>query len=390
MPEITQFEHNGVTVNATEPPASMGALSDNIIGIVGTAPDRDASVPVNVPYRINSMAGVALLDTAGDERGTLYQACYQTLRKSACVIYVIVVEEGADDAETQAAVIGGVDATSGQPTGISALATCAEVPNLLGAPGFASEKAVIDALCSLAMRIRARVVVDGVEGAYQAVIDQSGELGGEGLGYERCYLVYQQCQVYSKAALGEIFVPPSTMALGCFAAVKPWESPGNQGVYIDGVLREVDYNIVDTTSTGDLLNRNGVSYYARTTMGGYSLIGNRSVSGKFISHVGLEDEIARKLCATAQKVMAKNLTIAFMQQELRRLDNWGQSLVADGVIPIFECYLHPTLNSAEKYNNGTWYIVLNYARYSPNEHMVYQLNASEDLQAEFVEAMLDG
>ena len=396
MPEIPNFDHNGISINTTEPPAPMGPLSGTIPGWVGTAPDRDASLPLNVPIRIANPKDAALLDTVGDEAGTLYHAVMQTLKKAQCVQYVVIVEEETtaegdpELAATTAKIIGGVDATSGQKTGISALPTAAEVPNVIAAPGFSHQKEVADALASMGRRIRARVLIDAPDDSVDGVTTFSGTLGGEGLGYEAVYMAYQQCQVYSKAALGQIFVPPSTMAMGCFAAVKPWESPGNQGVYIDGVSRDIDYNILDKTHEGDLLNRYGVSYFARTSLGGFSLIGNRALDGSFISHTGLADEIARKLCKTAQRAMAKNLDMAFMRQELRRIDNFGQNLVAQGVLPIFECYLHPTPNTVDEYRNGTWYIVLNYARYSPNEHMVYQLNASEDLIGTFVENMLNG
>ncbi|MFP3336099.1 phage tail protein, partial [Pseudomonas sp. SIMBA_064] len=78
--------------------------------------------------------------------------------------------------------------------------------------------------------------------------------------------------------------------------------------FAEDVSRVVEYNILDTSTEGDLLNRYGVSYYARTILGGFSLLGNRSITGKFISYVGLEDAISRKLVKAGQKAMAKNLT----------------------------------------------------------------------------------
>jgi hypothetical protein len=46
------------------------------------------------------------------------------------------------------------------------------------------------------------------------------------------------------------------------------------------------------------------------------------------------------------------------------------------------------LNSVEKYKNGTWFIVIEYGRYAPNEHMVYQLNASDAIIEQFLEDVL--
>ena len=86
--------------------------------------------------------------------------------------------------------------------------------------------------------------------------------------------------------------------------------------------------------------------------------------------------------------MAKNLTKDFMEQEVKRIDLWLQTLVADGTIPGGRVFLHPELNSIEKYKNGTWYLCINYGRYAPNEHMVYQLNADDSIIEEFLGEVL--
>ena len=65
MPEIPNFDHNGISINTTEPPAPMGPLSGTIPGWVGTAPDRDASLPLNVPIRIANPKDAALLRRCG-------------------------------------------------------------------------------------------------------------------------------------------------------------------------------------------------------------------------------------------------------------------------------------------------------------------------------------
>lgn len=388
MAEVTNFEHNGVSVETTESPEAMGGLGDNVVGIVGTAPNADMSVPRNAPFRINSFSLAALLDPTGAETGSLYHTVHQILKVVKVPVYVIVVEEGATPADTLNNVIGGVDATSGQVTGLGALALCAEVPTIIGAPGFSDAQAVHSELASLGKRIRARVVFDGLDTDVQGQVANSTGIGGAALGYDRCYMVHQMPAVYSKAAKANVFLPPSSLAIAAMAAVKQWESPGNQVTYAADVSRSVEYNILDKSTEGDLLNRYGVSYYARTTLGGFSLLGNRSITGKFISYVGLEDAITRKLVKAAQKVMAKNLTKTFMEQEVKRINDWIQTLVAGETIPGGKVYLHPELNSVEKYKNGTWYLCIDYGRYAPNEHMIYQLNASDAIIEEFLEDVL--
>jgi hypothetical protein len=388
MAEVTNFEHNGVSVETTESPEAMGGLGDNVVGLVGTAPNADMSVPRNAPFRINSYTLAALLDPTGAEAGTLYQVVHQILKVVKVPIYVVVVEEGALEADTLSNVIGGIDLESGQKTGLQALTTCQELPTIIGAPGFSDAQAVHSELASLGKRIRARFVFDGLDVPVSGQVTNSESIGGAELGYDRGYMVHQMPAVYSKAAKANVFLPPSSLAIAALAAVKQWESPGNQVTYAADVSRVVEYNILDKSTEGDLLNRYGVSYYARTTLGGFSLIGNRTITGKFISYVGLEDAITRKLVKAAQKVMAKNLTKSFMEQEVKRIDDWLQTLVADETIPGGKVYLHPELNSVEKYKNGTWYLCIDYGRYAPNEHMIYQLNASDAIIEEFLEDVL--
>ncbi|MDM9557376.1 phage tail protein [Pseudomonas asiatica] len=388
MAKVTNFEHNGVSLNATESPEAMGGIGDNVIGIVGTAPNAAMAVPKNSPFRISGMLEAEQLDPTGAESGTLYQVVKQILKVVKVPIYVVVVEAGATPAATLANVIGGVDATSGQRKGLAALTVCQEVPTIIGAPGFSHEQAVHSELASIGKRIRARVVLDGKDVTVADQVTNSGAIGGADLGYDRCYLVHQMPAVYSKAAQANVFLAPSSLAIAALASVKQWESPGNQVTYAADVSRTVEYNILDKSTEGDLLNSYGVSYYARTDLGGFSLIGNRTITGKFISYVGLEDAIARKLVGSAQKAMAKNLTKSFMDQEVERVNSWLQTLVADGTIPGGKVYLHPELNSVEKYKNGTWYLCIDYGRYAPNEHMVYQLNASDAIVEEFLEDVL--
>lgn len=384
MAEVTNFEHNGVSFNIAESPDPMGALGENVVGLVGTAPNVGLGIPLNSPFRISSAGVAELLDPTGAEAGTLYLTVKNILKVVKCPIYVVVVEKGATPADTINNVIGGTDPESGQIMGIQALATAPEVPTIIGAPGFSAEQSVYSELASLAKRIFCRVVCDGKDVTVADQVKNSLTIGGADLGYDRCYFVHQMPSVYSKAAKGNVFLPPSSLAIAALAAVKPWESPGNQVTYAADVSRVVEYNILDKSTDGDLLNRYGFGYYARTTLGGFSLIGNRTITGKFISYVGLEDALARKLMAAAQIVMSRNLTMSLMKQEVEKIDAWLQTLVADETIPGGSVYLDPDLNSPEHYKNGTWYIVIDYGRYAPNEHMVYKLNATDSIIEEFL------
>lgn len=386
MPKVPSFEHNGIILQTSEPPESMGSLGNNVIGLVGTAPNKDASIPTNGWFRISNFTQAALLDPTGAEAGSLFQVVQQILKVVKVPIYVVVVPVGATPTDTMNNVIGGIDGTTGQRKGLQALAGTLDELTIIGAPGFTATKAVATEFAAFGKRIRARVVLDGIDGTVEAQCAYSTDLGSGNM--ERCLLVHQMPAVYSKAASKNVFLPPSSLAIAALASVAQWESPGNQVTNAEDVSRLVEYNIIDASTEGDLLNSYGVSYYARTSLGGFSLLGNRSLTGKFISYVGLEDALGRKLIATGQKAMAKNLTKSFMEQEIKRINDWLGTLIASETIPGGKVYLHPELNSVENYKNGKWFIVIEYGRYAPNETMVYQLNASDEIIEEFLEEVL--
>lgn len=389
MPEIASFVHNGISIETQQSPPPMGPLGSIVVGLVGTAPDADESLPKDTPIRIANLGDIAKLDVIGDERGTLWRTTYETFRIVKVPFYVIIVEEGNDEAETINNVIGSIVAATGQRKGIEALADCMEVPTHIAAPGF-NTKPVADSLSAMGKRIFAIPVADGPSTNDVDAVAYSQSLGGEGTGYDALYLVEPQVSVYSQAASGNVLFSAAAMALSCFARVNAWESPakGGMGVLIDGTARSIDYNIMDKATSGDLLNRNGISYFARTSLGGYSLIGNRSVTGRFISHVGLEYAIIRKLAKTAQSSMGKNLSQSFMEQEITRLNVWLKSLQADETVMGAEVYLHPTLNNVENYTNGEWHIAIKYHGFAPNEHMVYHLIEDTGIVESFLEGVL--
>ena len=385
---IEQFEHNGASIERNPLPEPMGALGSHVVCWVGTAPDKHADVPLNMPFRVANELDAAKLDTTGNELGYLYHAVREVQKKVSVPQYVIVVEEGVDAAATLNNVIGGVDATTGQRKGMSAAGLCQEKPTIIAAPGYTSNKAGADELTAVAKKIFAFPHLDNTSTNSNAAIAYADTLGGVGTGYDAGVLAEPQTELYSKKAKGNIYVPPSIQSVACHAAVKLHESPGNQGTFAKGVQRTIDYNILDKTTEGSLLNSHGICYFATTDLGGISFIGNRTVTGRFINQVGLEFAICRKLAGSAQKVMSKNLTGSFMEQQVTKLNVWLATLKAKEELIGAEVLLHPVLNSVESYRNGSWYIAIRYAAFPPNEHMIYHLNEDAGIIESFLGEIL--
>lgn len=386
MPLIPDFEHNGITIDASEPMAPLGPPGHNVVALVGTAPDLMVGYQLNTAIRIAGPADHKIIDSTGDERGSLIQTLIHTHKKTNVPIYVVVVPEGVDASATAVNILG----AASPRTGLYVLSECFERPNIIAAPGFSSQKPVIDGLAIMGKRLRARVVVDGPATTTAAAIALSASLGAEGTGHDRVAVVDPAVSVFSRAEADYISVPGSAVAVGALAAVKQWESWQNQGLYISDTSRTIEYNIEDTTTEADLLNKNGITAICHTSLGGFSIVGNRTVTGRFISHVGLEDVIARKLSETSQQYAGKNLTQVFMEQVIRRLNNFLQDLRREDALIDAEVSLHPTLNSVSNYTAGKWFVQMRYGRYSPAEHTVFKLSADNDIVESYLEGLLNG
>lgn len=378
---IPDFQMNGVEVRFSEPQPSMGPLASQVVHLIGTAPN--ATIPEQEPTRLYSLSNAMLaLDSTGERAGSLPAVVQYLLEYVKCVLYVTVVPEGENEAATSAAVIGGIDAETGQLTGLETVKSCPETPTVIACPGFSSVP-IGQKLALMGRDIHCRPVLDGPNGSDQEAAEFAANFGAEGTGQEKLSIIDPW---FLKTVDGDQQLLPASIALvAAMASVNGWESPQNQCVLCDETARNVSYKINDATTQANFLNKHGVTTICRTRMGGFSIIGNRTVSGKFISQVGLDDLLARKLEETSQPLMGKNLTADFFTQVIDRLTNWGQSLVKDGVVPIFEAYLHPEKNDVENYNSGRWFICLKYGRYSPNEHMVYELTVDNGLIASWLE-----
>lgn len=383
---IQDFELNGVEVNTIEPLPSMGPLALQVVHLTGTAPN--ATISTNEPTRLfNYASAMTSLDSTGTREGTLPNVVRYLLEYVKCILYVTVVPEGLDDATTEAAIIGGVDSATGAITGLETVKGCPETPTIICAPGFSSVP-VGQKLSLMGRDVRCRPVLDGPNTNDMEAAEFAGNFGAEGTGEDKLCIIDPW---FMKTYDGQQQLMPASIALvAAMASVEGWESPQNRGVLCEETARVVSYKINDKTTQANFLNKHGVVTIARTRMGGFSIIGNRTNTGRFISHVGLEDLMARKLEETSQPLMGKNLTEDFMNQVIDRLTNWGQSLVAEGVIPVFKAFLHPDKNNLENYTSGRWFLCVNYGRYSPNEHMVYEMSVDNGLIAAWLEEVVNG
>jgi len=138
----TEFLHGPEVLEIDNGIRTIRIASSSVIGIVGTAPDANAQAfPLNTPVLIaGSRTEAALLDTVGNEAGTLPKALDAILDQTNAVVIVVRVGDGDTDNETLANILGGVNANNGNYEGLQALlaskSTLGYAPRILCVPGF--------------------------------------------------------------------------------------------------------------------------------------------------------------------------------------------------------------------------------------------------------------
>lgn len=136
----TDFLHGVEIVTVDSGARTIQTISSSIIGLIGTAPLADPALfPLNTPVLVNSRGGFAGIGATG----TLGKALAGIFDQFTPFVVVIRVDDTTD---ALAAVVGGIDTTTGARLGAQAFRDaqmlCGVTPMLLIAPGFTSTRPV--------------------------------------------------------------------------------------------------------------------------------------------------------------------------------------------------------------------------------------------------------
>lgn len=385
------FLHGVEVLEIDTGPRPIRTVRSGVIGIVGTAPDADPLVfPLNTPVLIAGSRGeAAKLDTLGTGLGTLPAALDGIFDQIGAVVIVVRVEIGADDAETMANVIGGVNATTGNYEGVHALAGAESVvgfaPRILCAPGFTHQRPtglanpVVSELVGLADRMRAVIIADGPNTVDADAITYAGDFGSP-----RVYVVDPWVQVMNSA--GAIVVQPgSARVAGVLAKTDNdrgfWHSPSNQTIAgIIGLARPIDFKLGDTSSRANLLNEANVATIIRQN--GYRLWGNRTLSmdpkWAFLSVRRTADIINESLQRAHLWAVDRNITKTYIEDVTEGVNAYLRTLVNLGAILGGECWPDVDLNTPANIVQGKVYFNFDFTPPYPAEHITFRSHLVND------------
>ncbi|MCG7868186.1 MAG: phage tail sheath subtilisin-like domain-containing protein [Candidatus Thiodiazotropha taylori] len=372
----------------------ISTVKSSIIGIVGTAPDADAAqFPLNTPVLVTgSRLEAAGLDTVGNAAGTLPDALDGIFDQAGAMVVVIRVDEGVDDAETQSNVIGGVDAGTGDYTGVQALLSSEgavhAIPRILVAPGFTDKAAVVTEMLAIADRLRAVIIADGPNAT-----DADAIAYREGFGSARVYVVDPQVKVWDTVADAEVSQVASARVAGVIARTDSergfWWSPSNQEIYgIVGTHRPIDFSLGDVNARANHLNENEVATIIHKD--GYRLWGNRTCSSDpkwaFLSVRRTADMINESLQVAHMWAVDRNITKTYLEDVVEGVNAYMNHLKAQGAIINGKAWADPELNTPDQIAQGIVYIDFDFTPPYPAEHIVFRSQLTNDYLVEVLPA----
>ncbi|ADP96418.1 phage tail sheath subtilisin-like domain-containing protein [Marinobacter adhaerens] len=349
--------------------------------------------PLNTPVLVAGSRGeAARLGTTG----TLPDAMDGIFDQVGAVVIVIRVEEGQDDPETTANVVGGVNATTGNLEGVHALLGAESVvgfsPRILCAPGYTHQResgqrnAVVAELLGIAERLRAVIVADGPN-----TTDDAAQQYANDFGSSRVYLVDPWPTVLQSDG-SYAAEPGSGRVAGVIAKIDNdqgfWWSPSNKPINgIVGTARPVDFKLGDANSRANLLNEGGIATIIRQD--GYRLWGNRSLTDDtkwiFLSVRRTADMINDSIQRAHLWAVDRNITKTYVEDVTDGVNAYIASLVAQGALLGGRCWPDPDLNTPENIQLGKVYFNFEFTPPYPAEHITFRSMLVNDYVTEVFE-----
>lgn len=363
----------------------------SVIGLVVTAPDAPVSLQRNKAFFVSGPRHADSLGAGGTARDA-YNAVYA---QGASEVVMVIVDEGADAAATKANVVGEASAR----TGVWALEDAGSIldmtPRILAAPGFTSGlpgdgvNPVVSNLISVAEKLRAVVVKDGPN---TNETDAKADKANYGSG--RLYIVDPAVTVFDTDANADVTRPASAYVAGLIAKRDVekgfWWSPSNQIIRgITGTARPISFNLSAPDTEANRLNEAEVATIVRRD--GFRLWGNRGTGvdpqWAFLSVRRTADVIYESIEQAHLWAMDRPFSPQLPRDIRDGVQAFGQTLVNQGALLGFNCWLDEELNTEVTLKAGKLYLDFDFEPPAPLEHLVFRAHRNGTYYDDLVQAV---
>lgn len=378
--------HHGVRVieiNGGSRPIRTVATA--IVGVVGTAPDADATVfPLDRPVLITDVLGS--ISKAG-KSGTL-RATLQAIADQANPVTVVVrVAPGATDVDTSSAVIGLKNGSS--YTGMQALLVAESLvgvrPRILACPGLDTQP-VSAALAIIARKLRAMAYVSCAASA--SVVEAIAYR--EQFSERELMLIYPDFVAFDTAASASSMAFATARAVGLRARIdqeQGWhKSISNVGVAgVTGISRDVHWDLQDPATDAGQLNAADITTLINS--GGYKFWGSRTCSDEpnfaFETSTRTAQILADTIAEAQQVYVDKPLHPSLVRDLVEAINAKFRELKNFGYVIDASAWYDEAANSTASLSSGQLVIDYDYTPVPPLENLLLNQRITDRYFADF-------
>lgn len=366
--------HHGVRVHEiNEGTRPIRTVATAVIGLVATAPEADAEAfPLDTPVLVTDIYGA--LANAGTG-GTLARSLRAIIAETRAFVVVVRVEEGADEAETTANLIGGVDSETGQKTGIEALLSAEQrfgvKPRILGVPELDNED-VASALISAAQKLRAFAYVS----AFDCGTKEEAAMYRENFGAREAMMLWPNWQGFDIDAEETAPISAVAKALGHRARLDNefgWHKTlSNVAVNgVTGITKDVFFDLQDPNTDAGYLNAAEVTTLVNRT--GFRYWGSRTTSDDplfaFENYTRSAQVIADTLAEAHMWAVDRPMHPSLVKDIIEGINAKFREWTRLGYLMGGEAWLDPDANSETSLKDGKLYIDYDYTPVPPLENL---------------------
>lgn len=385
---------HGLTITeSASGPRALGAVSLAVIGIVATAtatgaPAQEAldeAFPLNTPVLITGGVDIAA-GKAGDS-GTLGPVLRAIGDQASPVVIVVRIEEGEDQAETDANVIGTTDGLTF--TGLQALAAADQrlgvKPQIIAAPGLDGQL-VIEEMVTIAKKLRGFVYAAAEGDSVAEALTYR-----ENFGHRELMLIWPG----TSAQFGGDIV---ARAIGLRAQIDEtvgWHKTISNVplVGVTGLSQDISFDLTDPSTDAGVLNGGEVTTIIRQT--GFRLWGNRTTADP-LTNPSFVFESAVRTSHALQEIVAQivspfidqPMTIGLVKDLLETGNARFRQLAVQGVIQGAEMFFDADQNSAQELAAGRPRFRIQFTPVAPLENPNVDLVITDFYYTDFADQLV--
>lgn len=378
--------HHGVRVlEINQGTRSISTVSTAVIGMVCTGSDADAAAfPLNTPVLLTNVQGA--VGKAGT-KGTLAESLQAIADQSKPVTVVVRVEDGANAAELQSNIIGGV--ANGRYTGMKALlaakAQLGITPRILGVPGLDTQ-AVTTAMVAIAKQLRGFVYAscNGCATKEEAVAYRNQ------FGARELMLHWPDFLAWSTVQNATVTANATARALGLRAQLDQstgWHKTLSN-VAVDGVTgisKDVFWDLQNTATDSDYLNGNEVTTLINHD--GYRFWGSRTTSEDplfaFENYTRTAQVLADTMAEAHFWANDRPMHPSLVRDIVEGINAKFRELTRQGYLLGGECWYDADANEKETLKAGKLFLDYDYTPVPPLEDLTLRQRITDRFLVDF-------